>query len=256
MLPAGLLAQPQAIQTEQLENSIQEVVSRPEYAWRSPELVRPDLDFAFVRFVQDSVRSAAQALRDGLSWLVEFVARLIQSVVGRGPAPSSGGSGPSSGFLTYLLLGLIVVLLVGVCYVVIRRTRKPVPAAVAVRAVAPVVDLSSEDVTPDQLEGSEWLALADEFLHQGELRMACRAVFLAMLAALGSQGHISIHRAKSNLDYLRELMRRTRGEAALHDIVRQAIAVFERAWYGGHELTREAFDEYRAAALKAGTHAQ
>ena len=74
----------------------------------------------------------------------------------------------------------------------------------------------------------------------GELRKAVRAVFLAMLACLARHEWISVSRAKSNLEYRRELARRARTAAPPFD---EGVRLFERSWYGTHPATPEAIGE-------------
>jgi hypothetical protein len=111
-------------------------------------------------------------------------------------------------------------------------------------------------VRPDQLPDSDWLALAESWVARGDLRMATRAIFLGLLASLGSLRVISIDKGKSNLDYLRELTRRTRGNSVLHDGFGGCVRVFERTWYGGHDMSRDLFDRFRAEALNTRSCAQ
>jgi hypothetical protein len=117
------------------------------------------------------------------------------------------------------------------------------------------VDLTG-DVSPDQAPEDEWLALAARLLEAGDLRLATRALYLAVLASLGESGLITIHRARSNLDYQRELGRRARDNTNLLSAFRELVATFERTWYGEHRMSRDAFDRLRAGALEMRARGQ
>ena len=244
-----------AVDPQRLKQAIEEVVNRPEYVWRSPTLARPEFDNPIAQFISDAIKPMLTWIADAVRWLAEVIERLMRSISASVPVGPSGGPA-ASGPLIVALVTCMVLLGGGIAYLVFRRRlSRKAPTAIT-RPVAQIVDLTSEEVRPDQLPGPEWLSLADDYFEKGDLRMACRAVFLGLLAALGSQGYISIHRAKSNLDYFRELVRRTRGNSGLHDLVRASISVFERCWYGDHPLSRQEFETYRSVALEASNHAE
>jgi hypothetical protein len=71
------------------------------------------------------------------------------------------------------------------------------------------------------------------------LRLAVRAVFLATLAALGERRLIDIARSKSNRDYAVELRLRTAARREVPEVFGRSVNVFERAWYGLHEVAPE-----------------
>ncbi len=105
--------------------------------------------------------------------------------------------------------------------------------------VATLPDLASDDIAADQLPEDEWLNLARQMMERGDLRLALRALYLAALAHLSQRRFISIARYKSNRDYQRELRRRRPAEAELNATFADAVASFDRAWYGMHEVTRK-----------------
>jgi hypothetical protein len=80
------------------------------------------------------------------------------------------------------------------------------------------------------------MRLARENIAAGELRLAARALFLATLATLGEQRLIEIARSKSNRDYRNELGLRARGRGGLQDAFGENVGIFERVWYGLHEV--------------------
>jgi hypothetical protein len=171
------------------------------------------------------------------------------------PAEGPGGhdvpfAAPALYILMAITAGTAIALLMRLR---IRRRRNDVasPASSATEAL----DLTS-DVSPDQAPEDEWLAMAARLLEAGDLRLATRALYLAVLASLGESGLITIHRARSNLDYQRELARRARGNANLLSAFRELVATFERTWYGEHLMSRDAFDRFRAGALEMRARGQ
>lgn len=103
-----------------------------------------------------------------------------------------------------------------------------------------------------RLEG-EWMKLAQEYRASGNLPFAVRALYLSSLAILADGGLLTLARGKSNLDYSRELERRTKRLAPdFLSLFRQNVGLFEQTWYGTHPLTGEALDlfERNSSALR------
>ena len=114
------------------------------------------------------------------------------------------------------------------------------------QAVGLAPDLNSEDVVASQLPEDEWLKMAREMMERGDLRLALRALFLAMLAHLSLRELISIARYKSNRDYQRELRRRTGGRGDLLNTFGESVSIFEGAWYGSHIVTGDTVGRFSA----------
>ena len=98
----------------------------------------------------------------------------------------------------------------------------------------------------DQLPEEGWLGLAREMMARGDLRLALRAFYLAGLANLASRGLIAIAVFKSNREYEAELRRRARVQPVTQTAFSQNVAAFDRAWYGLHEVTQEALQEFQS----------
>ena len=145
-----------------------------------------------------------------------------------------------------LLAGLAVLfsLLAVIAYRTWRRGRAA--PAVAARAVAASVpDLAGDDVGAEDLPVTGWMALAHDLLHQGDLRLALRALFLAQLARLAEFGLITLARYKSNREYERELARRRTGRTPelLADFA-DNLSMFDRVWYGRYDVDRGDIDRF------------
>ena len=85
------------------------------------------------------------------------------------------------------------------------------------------------------LPTDEWLRLAREQIQKGDGRLAMRALYLATLARLSAEGRLVLAKAKTNLDYERELRRRAPAETQLHTLFAGRRRAFERVWYGRGE---------------------
>ena len=115
------------------------------------------------------------------------------------------------------------------------------PAATA----APAPDLNSEDVSAAALPEDGWVAMARQYLDRGEYRLALRAMYLAMLAALGEGNLLTIARFKSNRDYMVELTRRAHWVPQAIQAFGDNVRSFEEAWYGQHEVGRERIEKFQ-----------
>jgi hypothetical protein len=73
-------------------------------------------------------------------------------------------------------------------------------------------------------------------LEKGELRLALRAFFLATIAALAQHDYLMIAKHKTNMDYAREVSRRLHSKAEVVSAFKENVGMFERAWYGDHEV--------------------
>ena len=141
--------------------------------------------------------------------------------------------------LLYCLLGLCFVVLLWILWVGWRQRARPPARLLAAAPSAPLPpDLNDEKLEASRLPSDEWLALAREQMARGEWRLALRALYLATLAGLGERGLVTLARAKTNLDYERELVRRAAGREELVAAFRGRRLAFERVWYG-RELAAE-----------------
>ena len=126
------------------------------------------------------------------------------------------------------------------------RRRRLATREVVAEAIQPVPDLTDENVGAEQLPEDRWLTLARELAGRGELRLAMRAFYLASLAHLSARGLIGLARFKSNRDYERELGRRGRAFPELLATFTGNVGVFDRVWYGLHEVNAPLLEEFAA----------
>jgi hypothetical protein len=224
-----------AIDPERLHQSIEEVIRRPEFAWRAPRPKRPESEGRFAGWARSMLRMARRAV----VWLYEQIRRWFPSRAPNVDERSPWIERPPIEFW----IALAAILLAGTAVAFYlrrgaRRARQPIPTTPAAAAV----DLTDESVTADQLPEDSWLQMARDLAAQGDYRLALRALYLAGLNYLGNRKLIDICRWKTGLDYRRELERRMRQNSAIHAEMAPAfmrnVAIFERGWYGRHPVER------------------
>lgn len=229
---AGL--RPAGVAPTELDDSIREVLGKRKYAWRLPRET-PDAQQKGIltRFAERCL----EVLKKGAAWFQKTLESIFRRLFRR-PLTFNFSTGTgwmdSLRLLLYVLLAAVVLALVYLLYRNWRwrRLGNPVLAATPM----PAVDVADDNVGADHLPEDGWLALARELLAKGDLRLALRALYLASLANLAQRGLISLARFKSNLEYERELRRRERAFPGLLEVFGENLAVFERSWYGMHEV--------------------
>jgi hypothetical protein len=236
------------VESSRLDDSVQRVLQRPEYAWRLPRKASAEEEgksgiAAFFESLWKKAGDLVKAFRRGL----DRIARWMDKLFHRKPKDESSSSSEDVDHtaIAQIILIILVVALVLICALLLwfRHKGRTDQANLAAPTTA-IPDLNEESVTADQLPEDGWLALARKLMDNGELRLALRAFYLATLAHLGHRELIRLARHKSNRDYDCELQRRARGNAGLLDAFDANLAVFERAWYGEHEVTPVTLDGF------------
>ena len=238
------VAQPAALPSQQLDETIEDVITQQKYTWRMPrEKVakkEADEDGFIAKFFKDTgemLRKWAKSIGD---WL--------DKVFSKTPKPSSptpslspgifSGLGAGLQMLLYALIAVAVMALVWLAYRMWRDRRRS-PEIVEATAIQRVLDVADENVGADQLPEDEWTRLARELLARGEFRLAMRAYYLSSLACLAERRLITLAKFKSNRDYERELARRGHALADLPGLFAENVVMFDRVWYGQHGVDGE-----------------
>jgi hypothetical protein len=244
----------QTIDPVRLERSIDEVIRRREFTWRSaPQEETNDKEREWPGWIQSALRS----IRDGVDWIFDQIKKWFDSVAKNSRDATPKGERPP----VILWSALIAVALVGgVVALFLRRRRDKTADVSAVEPIVNPVNLEDESVTADQLPESSWRALADEWLAKGDYRLAMRALYLAGLNFLGERGLVSIQRSKTGLDYRRELERRARATTGVRPEVATVFesnnALFERGWYGRHVVERAHIESFATGLDEIRRYAQ
>jgi len=242
-------APPPKVESTQLNESLDRVLQRREYAWRLPRGAAAADDAHkgwFTTFFEALWNRLVRTVKQVLRWIMKGI-EWLREVFKRDPKPDSDSARGNinwSATARWTLIALVAALAIILGFLLWRwRKGRPVEVAVAEAAVA-VPDLNEENVTADQLPEDGWLQLARDLMERGELRLAIRALYLAGLAHLGHRQLINIARHKSNRDYDRELRRRARGNADLLTAFDANLLTFEAAWYGEHDVTPGTLDGF------------
>jgi len=100
---------------------------------------------------------------------------------------------------------------------------------------------SPEDITKpiENIEQLDVNRLLQDALAAGNLKLAVRLYYLALLKTLHEAGIIDWKKDKTNRDYLAELFSRN----YQYDEIQHLTRAYEEVWYGDHTITRELFDK-------------
>ena len=228
--------------SEQIDQSIAKVLSKPEFAWRMPREEAQSADDSasngFMRGVAHMLRRLGRALKKPLLKFVKWLGKLMLHNQTQHEDVKTGSATHWGAILRVFAWVFCIAAALGLIAIGIKlwlNRARTVDVIAQPQRARP--DLTAEDVTADQLAGDEWLNLAREMMERGDLRLALRAIYLAALAHLGERQFIAIARYKSNREYQRELQRRRPGETELNATFADTVSSFERSWYGMHEVT-------------------
>lgn len=228
----------------ELDRSIEEVMNRREYTWRMPreKTSRDNRDktgpiAGFIRWIAETLRNIGRTIMRWIEKLGVWLEKLLPRTEG-GREPSDTGWMTSVRTFVVVLVGLLVCVLAIVLWRTWRRRWKHQVRVVG-EAISSRPHLTDDRVGADELPADRWLVLARELIEKGELQLALRALYLASLAHLADHELITIARHKSNRDYQLDLQRRAHDRLDLVAVFSKNVAIFERAWYGMHEVTHE-----------------
>jgi flagellar basal body-associated protein FliL len=240
------------IAPDQLDKSIEQIIHQREYQWRlprEPQDLKNDKSFMldFIKGVQDT-------LGRWLEPLGKFFKKVIQWIYDK-LFPTSQNSNAQKAPISDQSVWLIVligaaVLLLGFLLYRMWKGRHQDEVITAQEATVAIPDLKDESTTADQFPEEGWLSLAREYLERGELRLALRALYLSSLALLSRRGILTITKYKSNREYNRELQRKAQTNHDLLDAFQENLFLFERSWYGEHEVNNEILSKFNLNQAK------
>lgn len=237
---------------EDLGRAIETTFEDKTYRWRLPDPAPDESASSSDRnWLAKAIRDLADSLERGLDDLVESIESFFRDLFQTRdsprvePASGSATSARDFGDAARVLFIVIIAAVIGwVAFLLIRRNPRPGSRTEeAVDGGAPI-DLESEAIVATQLPEDEWLRLAREQMARGDHRLAIRALFLANLSHLGERGLLKVARFKSNRDYSQELSLKARALPELRIAFQENLNLFERAWYGLHEIGRDAIDRF------------
>ena len=247
-----------SVPPHELDRSIDDVIQKREYSWRLPRESAAAKDpgqsqgavakfiKSFFKSLEGGVKAIGRTIKDFIDWMSK------QKPKTKGP--NLGGFDLAAAVMPLLYL-LIAALVGALAWLLVRAWQRRGPREVIVaEAITPMPDVADENVGADQLPEDGWVRLAHDLLARGELRLALRAFYLASLAALAERSLITLAKFKSNRDYERELLRRGHALAEVPQVFTENVSVFERVWYGLHEVTPELLEDFsrKVERIKAG----
>jgi hypothetical protein len=228
----------------EVDHALDEALRSRDFRWNLQPLPQPELadaaDGLVKRFVKQGfelITQVARDIEDALKRFSEWIEGLFKNKKDKPKKEPERKSEPTDysslirGTL-YLLLGVCLVALVWILWTSWKRRPPAARVLTPLAAAALEPDLNDEKLEASRLPSHEWLDLARQQLARGEWRLALRALYLGTLANLGSRGLVSLARAKTNLDYERELARRAAGRTDVVASFRERRLSFECVWYG------------------------
>jgi hypothetical protein len=224
---------------QEVRAAVQEILAGEEFVDLAAAQVardNPSLDLELQRAQEDRQREERQQ------------ERLCSPSGGGFGRPSQAPSGvqlpkiePSALAFQVLAVGLLALALLLILLAVGRRMARRGRAA----AGLPGVPGALEQQTPGQEDAlafapADWRARALRLAEQGELRLALRALYLALLVALHREGLLEYDQARTNWEYALAL--RQRGAPAPVSAAFDALTGhFDLTWYGERPLSDDDF---------------
>ncbi|MCD4716360.1 MAG: hypothetical protein K8R45_06420 [Desulfobacterales bacterium] len=233
-----------SVPPDALSGSIDEVMSRREFAWRMPRekidqesSVQPGPIATLMKWIAGGAKTCFKAIARWLGKIMDWLEKLF-------PGTDKSREGPGKGWATSVrgLLWVLLVVLLSVLGVFLWRTlkrRRELQSATTSEAIPAVPDLTDDHVKADELPADQWRVMAKELMDRGEFRLALRALYLSILSHLAENEMITIAKYKSNRDYKRELGRRGHEREGILAVFSENVNVFDRSWYGMHKVTNE-----------------
>jgi len=238
---------PGTVDSETLDQSIEQVLKRSEFTWRLPRhrKVKKEKESDDYPWPLSMLVALGKTLEKWFDTIKQWLRRFDKWIEGwfkkndrDRQTPSGRGQWIGSVRIGMLLLA---VLLVGIGIVIVWKTwhqrHKPAKTDALTAPIDVAPDLDDENIKADQLPSERWIDLAQSLFQEGALRQAMRAFYLATLAHLSERGFISIREYKSDGDYIKELTRRAHSQNDLLAIFSQQVGRFHNVWYGMHQVT-------------------
>ncbi len=235
--PSAAGAPSMAVESQQLDESIRQVINRREYVYRRPAARQ---DVPAKRGWWDSFWNWWRNVRNKV--FPERQRRLpdpVSSVPGRGWNWTG-----AMNLVLYALLAASMTVLILTLWRAYRRRKSAVPIVTGKTVIE--ANIEDDDVTADQLPEDDWLSMARQLLKEGKRQLALRAMYLASLSLLGQQKIIAIAKFKSNYEYEAEVRRRAHAVPGLIDAFSQNVGYFEDAWYGMHDVSEQTVSAFIA----------
>ena len=249
---------PGTVDSADLNSAIADTMASKKYQWkfsRKIEEMEQDDELTWLQIQLTNLADAVETrLRVWREWIMEKIREFFEKFRRESSKPKKRSEGPKISDATAEILmnlgtaviTILVAGLVGWLLFVLVRYYRSVEKEDDEEEGEDIgdIDLESEEIVASQLHEDEWMQLARQQIEKGESRLAIRALFLATLAHLGDRGLLKIQKYKSNRDYRRELDLKARQETILREAFSENTGLFERVWYGLHQIGDDAVDHF------------
>jgi hypothetical protein len=234
-----------AITTENLDQAITRVSQNEKYSWREAG-VQSEAKNGGV--LENFFRAVVRFFGQVIDVLGDLAAKLMKWIFGKSGSPEEDAD--NSSWMTPqlgLLYGALAIVAALLAVAVMRFLRRRKEASDVMSQPIPAMpDVSDEQTGADELPENEWFEMGRELAGRGDLRLALRAYYLALLAHLAGRSLVSIARHKTNYDYERELGRRGHALPEILPKFRDNVSIINSTWYGSHEVRVEMIGHFVA----------
>ncbi len=234
----------------QLAKAISEVSKGNLYRWRyknkKNKKEKKGLIFQMIEDLRKTLgkwlKPLGKFIRKIVKRIDDFIRKLIFSEKGSADKPTE--SFWADLWPKIIILITVFIFLLGVIYLfwlhhkdkitVVRTPKRKIP------------DIMEEDLDATELKEDEWLKMGEELMARGELTLALRSIFLAILSFFHRNSYLVFERSKTNYNYLSEIAGNSDNNAHLLDSFRACIEIFERSWYGRYPVTMDILERFKA----------
>jgi hypothetical protein len=251
---------PSNVSSQELDEALARIINKAEYTWRTPRNQVPEVEaedtnlHPFLQAIVDLFDGVFETIGNWIKGIGRVLEKLIEWFDDLFPDRTPNVPQPRGNFgwmtgvqiLLYVLLAAITGILAVLLWRAWKRRRRNQEVEILPEEVTKTPDITEEHVDARELPEDGWLAMAKDLMARGQLRLALRALYLACLASLAEQNLITIAQFKSDRDYERELQRRAHSMPTLFSAFGENRLVFERTWYGEHQITQSSIEHFTA----------
>ncbi|HPG30810.1 MAG TPA: hypothetical protein PKY81_05935 [bacterium] len=232
--------------SKMLLDSIEATLAHPKYSWREPRGKSSGNKNGMTYSLGISLKKFISYIKNPLKNLFKKLKKIFST-----PKNHNDYYGDKSFFewiksVKFIMLAISVffgLLIFTLTLKILRSNKKKKNEVSAADTSFDNISFSG-NITADKLPSAEWLELARKYLDSGDLKLAMRAFFLAVLSSLNSKGLIVLRTYKTNFDYNRELKEKGNSFQNLFLAFSEASAYFDRIWYGDFEIADDKFNDY------------
>lgn len=234
------------IAPEELNSSIQEVLSRKEFVWKLPrdkkiKDTRPGIFDSFFKWLKPYWDDFKDTLKKWFDAIVKWLKNIMPDSKIKFDSEKKSQSSTTL-IILYALLAIALILSIIYLIKIKLKCRKNSPEPETTSVIT--LDVSDETIRADALSTNQWLEMAKEFLEKGELRLAIRAFYLSTLSSLSEHSFISIAKYKSNKEYEYELARRAHENKEMVLEFKETVNYIDKIWYGMVPVKIEDIDKF------------